>query len=280
MKFRSSAISTTLSMAFLAGTIFLVTSCQDVEKSKATEVLPRTVEGIDTVSRNTENTLLREVKEKIPGHINTQPVLETLLSHLPEGFELKYFKLKEDKVICKVTPPNSQKNHANELYEIFKEVDLFGADTQVQQNSKDLTLELKISESQIVKREFDLESVKKSFHTYTKSGSPRGQIQQNLKNLAKTCGLDDTRVSIGFERSLPESKLLKMIDFSISTRRFSLGSLEKFFETVNSSSKKAYINEFRYYKSGKSFVMSASLRFYILNRKASVAAIPAEVKDL
>ena len=232
------------------------------------------------MSRNTENTLLREVKEKIPGHINTQLVLETLLSHLPEGFELNYFQFRGHKLTCKITPPNSQENHTNELYKTFKEVALFGADTQVQQGSKDLTLELQVSESQIVKREFDVESVKKSFHSYTKTGSPRGQIQQKLKNLAKTCGLDDMHVSIGSERNVSGFEYLKRIDFFIYTREFSLESLLKFLDTVNSSSKKAYINDFRFYKSGKSFAMSASLRFYILNRKASVAAIPAEVKEL
>lgn len=119
------------------------------------------------------------------------------------------------------------------------------------------------------KLEEEILNKRPEYWSYTKSGSPRGDIQQHLRNLAKTADLADMRVSIGFERTVSGCEYLKMIDFSVSSRNFDMKKLAEFMELVDKERVKYYWNECKIYLSGKSFAFSGSIRVYVLTNKAS-----------
>ena len=106
------------------------------------------------------------------------------------------------------------------------------------------------------------------FWNYSKSGSPRGDIQQHLRNLAKNSSLDDMRISIGFERTVSGCEYLKMIDYSVSTRNFDMKRLTEFLDLVDKETVKYYWNDCKIYKSGTSFAFSGVIRVYVLTNKA------------
>lgn len=107
-----------------------------------------------------------------------------------------------------------------------------------------------------------------NFWTYTKAGSPRSEAQQKLNSLAKSMGIDDVRVSIGFERTVPGCQYLKMIDFSVTSRRFNMKNIALFMEALDNTSQKFYWGDCKIYQSGKSFSFSANVRIYVFNKKA------------
>jgi len=107
-----------------------------------------------------------------------------------------------------------------------------------------------------------------NFWVYTKAGSPRGEAQQKLNSLAKSMGIDDVRVSIGFERTVPGCQYLKMIDFSVTSRNFNMKNIALFMEALDNTSQKFYWGDCKIYQSGKSFSFSANVRIYVFNKKA------------
>jgi hypothetical protein len=116
--------------------------------------------------------------------------------------------------------------------------------------------------------EQDILTRQAEFWSYSKSGSPRGDIQQRLRNLAKSVSLDDMRVSIGFERTVSGCEYLKMIDFSVSSRNFDMKRLTEFFELVDKEQAKFFWNECKIYMSGKTLAFSGSIRVYVFTNKA------------
>lgn len=119
-----------------------------------------------------------------------------------------------------------------------------------------------------IKLNDELNEAKVNFWTYTKAGSPRGEAQQKLNSLAKSMGIEDVRVSIGFERSVPGCQYLKMIDFSVTSRNFEMKNIADFMDAVDNDTKKFYWGDCKLYQSGKSFSFSANIRIYVLNKKA------------
>lgn len=113
-----------------------------------------------------------------------------------------------------------------------------------------------------------LNDEKVNFWSYSKAGSPRGEAQQKLNSLAKSMGIEDVRVSIGFERNVPSCQYLKMIDFSVTSRKFDMKNIGDFMDAVDNDPKKFYWGDCKIYQSGKSFSFSANVRIYVLNKKA------------
>ena len=109
---------------------------------------------------------------------------------------------------------------------------------------------------------------KVNFWSYSKAGSPRGEAQQKLNSLAKSMGIEDVRVSIGFERNVPSCQYLKMIDFSVTSRKFEMKNIADFMDAVDNDTNKFYWGDCKIYQSGKSFSFSANVRIYVLNKKA------------
>lgn len=107
------------------------------------------------------------------------------------------------------------------------------------------------------------------FWSYSKSGSPRGDIQQHLRSLAKNSGMDDMRISIGSERTVSGCEYLKMIDYNVrSSRHFDMKKLTEFLDLVDKETVKYYWNECKIYMSGKNLAFSGSIRVYVLTSKA------------
>ena len=119
-----------------------------------------------------------------------------------------------------------------------------------------------------VKLNDELNEAKVNFWSYSKAGSPRGEAQQKLNSLAKSMGIEDVRVSIGFERNVPSCEYLKMIDFSVTSRKFEMKNIADFMDAVDNDTKKFYWGDCKIYQSGKSFSFSANIRIYVLNKKA------------
>ena len=114
----------------------------------------------------------------------------------------------------------------------------------------------------------EISDERSNFWVYTKAGSPRGEAQQKLNSLAKSMGIEDVRVSIGFERTVPGCQYLKMIDFNVTSRRFSMKNVALFMEALDNTSQKFYWGDCKIYQSGKSFSFSANVRIYVFNKKA------------
>ena len=91
-----------------------------------------------------------------------------------------------------------------------------------------------------VKLNDELNEAKVNFWSYSKAGSPRGEAQQKLNSLAKSMGIEDVRVSIGFERNVPSCEYLKMIDFSVTSRKFEMKNIADFMDAVDNDTKKFY----------------------------------------
>lgn len=106
------------------------------------------------------------------------------------------------------------------------------------------------------------------FWSYSKTGSPRGDIQQHLRSLGKNANLDDLRVSIGFERVVTGCTYIKMIDFSVSSRTFDMKNLTEFMDLLDQEAVKYFWNDYKIHMSGKKLVFSGSIRIYVLTNKA------------
>ena len=119
-----------------------------------------------------------------------------------------------------------------------------------------------------IKLSDELNEAKVNLWSYSKAGSPRGEAQQKLNSLAKSMGIEDVRVSIGFERNVPSCEYLKMIDFSVTSRKFEMKNIADFMDAVDNDTKKFYWGDCKIYQSGKSFSFSANIRIYVLNKKA------------
>lgn len=116
--------------------------------------------------------------------------------------------------------------------------------------------------------EEEILNLRPQFWSYTKSGTPRGDIQQHLRNLAKTVNLDSMRVSTGFERPVSGCEYIRSIDFSVSDRNFDMKRLAEFLELIDKETVKYYWNECKIYMSGKTLAFSGSIRVYVFSKKA------------
>ncbi len=109
---------------------------------------------------------------------------------------------------------------------------------------------------------------KSDFWSFTKLGSPRGEIQQRIISLAKNVGLDDVRVSTGFERSLSNSNYLRVIDFAVSSRSFNMKKMADFMQAIDAEVNKIFWDDCKIFKVGNVMTFSANLRVYVFNKKA------------
>ncbi len=130
---------------------------------------------------------------------------------------------------------------------------------------REITLQERVDYNKL---EEELLNRRVEFWSYSKSGSPRGDIQQHLRNLSKNTGMDDMRVSIGFERTVSGCTYLKSIDFSVSSRNFDMKSLTEFMDLIDKETVKYYWNDCKIYMSGKNLAFSGSIRVYVLTNKA------------
>lgn len=132
-------------------------------------------------------------------------------------------------------------------------------------NERDLVMKEK---NAFIKLSDEISDERANFWVYTKAGSPRGEAQQKLNSLAKSMGIEDVRVSIGFERTVPGCQFLKMIDFSVTSRQFDMKNVALFMEALDNTAQKFYWGDCKIYQSGKSLSFSANVRIYVLNKKA------------
>ena len=132
-------------------------------------------------------------------------------------------------------------------------------------NNRNMTLQQKLDYDALETKYLNSKS---KFGSYSKSGSPRGEVQQFLRNVAKNVGWEDLRVSPGYDKTVPGCEYLKMIDFSISTRKVDMKILANFMEQIDNEAVKYYWNDCKIYKSGSNLAFSATIRVYVLNNKA------------
>lgn len=130
---------------------------------------------------------------------------------------------------------------------------------------REITLQEKVDFNRL---EQDLIEKRIEFWSYTKSGSPRGDIQQHIRNLAKNSGVDAMQVRTGLERNVSGCEYLKQIDFTVSCRSFDMKSLTEFLDSIDKETVKYYWNDCRIYMSGKNLTFSGSIRVYVLSNKA------------
>jgi hypothetical protein len=128
-----------------------------------------------------------------------------------------------------------------------------------------LTLQEKID---IDRLEEDILKKRPEFWAYTKAGTPRGEVHQHIRNVAKNAGIEEMRVNVGYEKSVSGSEYLKMIDFSLSHRDFDMKKMADFMGQIDEESAKYYWTECKIYYSGNSLVFFGNLRVYVLNNKA------------
>lgn len=132
-------------------------------------------------------------------------------------------------------------------------------------NARDLAM---MTKEQFLALSEKIDTEKVNFWQYNKAGSPRGEAQQKIISTAKGMGIEDVRVSIGFERNVPSCSYLKMIDFSVTSRSFTMKNIADFMAAIDNDTKKFYWGDCKIYHSGKSLSFSANIRIYVLNKKA------------
>ena len=123
------------------------------------------------------------------------------------------------------------------------------------------------------------------YWTYTGKTSPRSLIQQEIGSLIRSEGLNEVRVSVGREQSVPNADYLKFIDFPVTgiIKTNQVAELSNFIQNLEKQ-KKAYnwINcKITAYPARKnetigSLRFNATIRTYILDEQA-IALIEAQL---
>ena len=130
---------------------------------------------------------------------------------------------------------------------------------------RDITLQ---EREDLNKLEEELINKRVEFWSYTKSGSPRGDIQQHLANLARNCGIETMMVRTGLERTVSGCEYLKQIDFSVRCSNFEMKNITEFMDRIDRETVKYYWSNCKIYTSGRNLTFNGSIRVYVLSNKA------------
>ena len=130
---------------------------------------------------------------------------------------------------------------------------------------RDITLQ---EREDLIELEEELINKRTEFWSYTKSGSPRGDIQQHLTNLGRNNGLENLIVRTGLERTVPGCEYLKQIDFTARCSNFEMKHITEFLDRIDREAVNYYWNSCKIYTSGRNLTFNGSIRVYVLSKKA------------
>ncbi len=132
-------------------------------------------------------------------------------------------------------------------------------------SDRDVAMQFK---GKFIELENKVELHKNEFWSFNKLGSPRGEVQQKIISLGKNVGLEDIRVSTGFERAVTNSNYLRVIDYTVSSKDFTMKKVTDFMQAIDAEVNKIYWDDCKILKIGNSLSFSANLRIYVFNKKA------------
>ena len=95
--------------------------------------------------------LKMEIDDKIDRPASPKDVLSLITKSLPKEFYLSNFQCRQDKATCKVKKSDPVAS-SSDLFQIFKRIDFFEDDVQIDEGAKDITLVLKV-EKKIIAEE-------------------------------------------------------------------------------------------------------------------------------
>ncbi|MCH2208257.1 MAG: hypothetical protein MK132_20630 [Lentisphaerales bacterium] len=99
--------------------------------------------AVDTKQLEALEQLKFEIDEKIDRSASPKDVLSLITKNLPKEFYLSNFQFRQDKATCKVKKSDVAAS-TSDLFKIFKKIDFFEDDVQIDEGSKEITLVLEV----------------------------------------------------------------------------------------------------------------------------------------
>ncbi|MCM8530966.1 MAG: hypothetical protein NE330_07385 [Lentisphaeraceae bacterium] len=147
----TSTICSALAVYLLALGIFQVSRYIGTRKKEANSIKTETVKildgakkiAIDAKKLEELQEIRTEIEEKLFKPASPKDVLSLITANLPDEYYLTSFQFRGDKATCKVKTSDPAAS-PSQLFNIFKKVDFFEDDVQVDENSRDITLVLNV----------------------------------------------------------------------------------------------------------------------------------------